>query len=310
MNGNQSTIVLMSMAGCISVVVMAILALVIVLVVRNQSGSSGGGIGGGGGGSVGSGTSIPIGTYPFPRGKDPWYADSSGHSAISATNSTLRIQLKKNSTGGSSGGGFKANPFKTFPTTGVEFGYRVYFPEDFEWKKGGKLPGVCWGKNSGDCATGSKWSTTAGSFRVMWRESGQAIGYAYLAVVGSGASAGNRAMEQDQGPGFTKSVRLNSSNKSGLDIWHKDGTPLQFNKGWNTVWMRLRMNTPGSANGELTLDVNGQKNTVTDAVLRLDESVRFTSLNIVAFRGGHGADWEGDRDTSLEFRDFTLRSVS
>ena len=308
MNDNQSAIVLISMAGCISVVVMAILALVIVLVVRNQSGGGGGG--GGGGGSVGSGSPIPIGTYPFPKGKEPWYSHTGGHAAISAHNGNLRIQLKKNSTGGTSGGGFKANPYNTFPTTGIEFGYRVYFPEDFEWKKGGKLPGVCWGTSSSDCATGSNWSTTSGSFRVMWRESGQAIGYAYLAVVGSGSNAGNQAMQKDQGPGFTKSVRLNSSNKSGLDIWHNDGTPLQFNKGWNTVWMRLRMNTPGSSNGEITLDINGQRNTVTDAVLRLDDSVRFNSLNIVAFRGGNGAEWEGNRDTYLDFRDFTLRSVS
>lgn len=117
-------------------------------------------------------------------------------------------------------------------------------------------------------------------------------------------------MKKGQGPQFTKSVRLNASNKSGLDIWHKDGTPLQFKKGWNTVWMRLRMNTPGSANGEMTLDINGQRNTVTDAVLRTDDTVKFNSLNIVAFRGGNGSDWEGDRDTDLEFQDFRIRSTS
>ena len=92
MNDNQSAIVLISMAGCISVVVMAILALVIVLVVRNQSGGGGGG---GGGGSVGSGSPIPIGTYPFPKGKEPWYSHTGGHAAISAHNGNLRIQLKK-----------------------------------------------------------------------------------------------------------------------------------------------------------------------------------------------------------------------
>jgi hypothetical protein len=221
----------------------------------------------------------------------------------------LRITLVKNATGGSSGGGFKANPHKTFPATGVQFGYSVHFPDDFSWKKGGKLPGVCWGTSSSECATGSNWSKQSGSFRVMWREDGQAIGYAYLAVTGSGSKAGNTAMK-DQGSQFTKMVRLNQSNKSGLDIWHTNGTKLQFKKGWNTVNMRLVMNSPGKKDGTIELTVNGTTNTVTDAQLRLSDSVKFNSANIVAFRGGNGEAWEGDTDTSLQFKNFTISKIS
>lgn len=282
-----------------------IMVLVIILVSRDSSSD-----GGGGGGGGGSGESIAIGTYPFPKGKAPWYADTNGNSAISSSDGVLTIKLKKNSTGGSSGGGFKSNPHKVFPCTGVELSYQVRFPDDFEWKKGGKLPGVCWGDSSWSCATGSNWSKTAGSFRVMWRENGQAIGYAYLAVTGSGSSAGNQAMKIGHGDEFTKSVRLNNNNKSGLDIWHNHGTPLQFKKGWNTVSMRLEMNTPGTANGVIALTINGTTNTVKDAILRTSDAVKFNNANIVAFRGGNGSDWEGDRDTHLDFKDFTIRKIS
>lgn len=307
MDDSSGLILLFSIGGSIVVTLIVILVLVVILVTRS---SGGGGIDGGGGGGGGSGQSIPIGSYPFPKNTAPWYTETGGNNAISASDGILKIQLKKHSTGGSSGGGFKANPHKTFPCNGVELSYMVKFPDDFDWKKGGKLPGVCWGTGSWDCSTGSNWSTRTGSFRVMWRESGQAIGYAYLAVTGSGSHAGNTAMDLGHGDAFKKSVRLNQSNKSGLDIWHKHGTQLQFKKGWNTVTMRLEMNTPGSADGVLSLTVNGNTNTVKDAILRTDKKTQFNNANIVAFRGGNGKDWEGDTDTHLEFKNFTIRKLS
>ena len=309
MDDSSGLILLFGIGGSIVLALVAILVLVIILVTHSSGGGSNGGSGGSGGGG-GSGQSIPIDSYPFPKNTAPWYTETSGDSAISASDGVLKIRLQKNSTGGSSGGGFKANPHKIFPCNGVEMSYMVNFPDDFEWKKGGKLPGICWGTGSWDCSTGSNWSTKTGSFRVMWRESGQAIGYAYLAVTGSGSNAGNKAMDIAHGSDFKKSVRLNQSNKSGLDIWHKHGTQLQFKKGWNTVTMRLEMNTPGTSNGVISLTVNGETNTVKDAILRQDKATQFNNANIVAFRGGNGKDWEGDRDTHLEFKNFTIRKLS
>lgn len=275
----------------------------IVILTRSPDGGSGGE------GTVGSGQAIPVAGYPYKKGTSPWYSHDGGDSAISEEDNSLRVTLKKNMTGGSSGGGFKANPHKIFPVEGVEFGYRVYFPDDFEWKKGGKLPGVCWGISSSDCATGGNWSTKAGSFRVMWRESGEAIGYAYLALIGSGPKAGNKAME-DQGSGFQKAVRLNVSNKSGLDVWFGREKKLQLKKGWNTVLMRVVLNSPGNTDGELTLTINGTTNKVTDAILRDSSSVKLNSANIVSFRGGNGREWEGGRDTYIKLKDFTIRKIS
>lgn len=224
-------------------------------------------------------------------------------------NTALRFPLSKNATGHSSGAGFKANPFTMFPTTGVELGYRVYFPPGFDWSKGGKLPGVCWGKQTNDCATGSEWSTTSGSFRVMWRENGQAIGYAYLALTNKASNAGNKAMQMNQGPDFTKAVRLNQTNKSGLDIWHKTGRQLQLKTGWNTVLMQLKMNDPKGANDEIRLTINGVTNTVKDASLRSDDAIKFNMVNIVVFRGGNGSDWESNRDSYVDLDSFSVRSL-
>jgi len=250
---------------------------------------------------------LPLEAWPFKKNTDPWYVHG-GDPDISLVNGALRVNLRKNMTGHQSGGGFKSNPFKLFPTTGVDLSYRVYFPDDFDWSKGGKLPGVCWGKSNNDCATGSEWSTTSGSFRVMWRENGQAIGYAYLALTNKGPSAGNIAMKK-QGDMFTKAVRLNQTNKAGLDIWHEHGDTLQFKKGWNTVRMILKMNDAGKPNDFISLTVNGTTNKVQDASIRNSDDVKFNMLNVVVFRGGNGKDWESSRDSYVDLDSFRITQV-
>jgi len=297
---DPSTLMIFLSVGVTALVVLVIVVLVLNL--TNHGSSSGGG------GTVGGGKAIPIESYPFEKNSAPWYSFDGGDPAISAKDGTLKIHLKGNATGASSGGGFKANPYKAFPATAVRFGYNVYFPSGFDWRKGGKLPGVCFGTGT-NCATGSEWSRDAGSFRLMWREDGQAIGYAYLAITDKGSDAGNKAMK-DQGPSFQKSVRLNQTNKSGLDIWHKNGTRLSFTTGWNRVDMYLVMNSPDSKNGEIHLTVNGKQNVVKDARMRVSDKVKFNSVNIVAFRGGNGNEWESNSDSYLEFKDFTISSSS
>jgi len=300
---DSTLLVLVSGIGSVMFVCLVAIIIIVILIIRQrrQDGS--------GTGSVGSGQLIPVSEYPFKKDTAPWFPHSNTDTeSIRLNDGSLEVTLKKNMTGGSSGGGFNANPHKVFPTEGIEFSYRVYFPDDFDFSKGGKLPGVCWGKTSGVCATGGDWSPTSGSFRVMWREGGQGIGYAYLAVTGPGAKAGNKAME-NQGGDFTKSVNLNSSNKSGLDIWFKKGPKLQFKKGWNTVWMNLKMNTPGSKDGHISLKINGTENTVKDAVLRNESSVKFNSANIVAFRGGNGKEWESNSDSFVRFKDFSITTA-
>lgn len=258
--------------------------------------------------TVSTGKVLPLEGWPFKKNEAPWYTYG-GESNISLVESALRVKLLKNTTGHQSGGGFKSNPFQIFPTTGIDLSYRVYFPDNFDWSKGGKLPGVCWGKQKTDCATGSEWSTTAGSFRVMWREGGQAIGYAYLALVNKSPSAGNEAMSTNHGTNFVQAVRLNNTNKAGLDIWHKHDKKLQFKKGWNTVRMILKMNKAGAAKDFISLTINGVTNEVNDASLRKSDDVQFNMLNVVVFRGGGTSDWESDSDSYVDLDSFSIQSL-
>lgn len=53
--------------------------------------------------------------------------------------------------------------------------YTLHFSEDFNFVKGGKLPGLC----GGDCPRGGNKSQYGFSTRFMWRRDGQLETYAY-----------------------------------------------------------------------------------------------------------------------------------
>lgn len=60
---------------------------------------------------------------------------------------------------------------------GATLEYEVYFPSDFEWVKGGKLPGLAGGPTG--CG-GGKDPTSCWSARIMWRREGDGEAYMYV----------------------------------------------------------------------------------------------------------------------------------
>jgi len=59
------------------------------------------------------------------------------------TTQSVRIDYAPGEVGASSGWGFHAAPKHAFPSVTSSLSYRVYFPEEFDWRRGGKLPGLC-----------------------------------------------------------------------------------------------------------------------------------------------------------------------
>lgn len=117
--------------------------------------------------------------------------------------------------------------------------YSVYFPASFDWVKGGKLPGL-FGGTAGTygCSGGNQdardicWSA-----RLMWRAGGKGEVYTYLpqtavndaACIASGAGA------------YCKDAAYGLSFGRGNFNWNAGG--------WNTIEERVRLNTPGQADG-------------------------------------------------------------
>ena len=67
------------------------------------------------------------------------------------------------------GSDFYASPLALQSATNVTLQYSIFFPADFEWVQGGKLPGLYGGH--GGCSGGNN-AKTCFSTRMMWRQGG------------------------------------------------------------------------------------------------------------------------------------------
>lgn len=256
--------------------------------------------GGGGNGGPSNKTIIPFDGI-LTKKKSPWNTQHVGNKErISVSNGVLRMKYVKRQHGASSGAKISALPGGKFPAEKLEFGYDVYFPPNFGWIKGGKLPGVCLGTGSSDCATGGNWKKTQGSARFMWRskdgKNAYIIGYLYLPIEGDVKRAFAR-----QGSGYKKAT--DPGKRTGHDLWHGE---LPIKRGWNTLRMKIHMNTPGKQDGIFEIEVNGKTRRVTDVVWRDNPKVKISNLNFVTFFGGGSSDWDSKVDTYTKYKNFWI----
>jgi hypothetical protein len=263
-----------------------------------KRGTTPGGLGGGDGR-----VRAPVRGRPLPQPKGvkdtpPWNIMSlyqSQHMTFDADKLTLRYEAGR--VGSKSGGGFHANPFGLLPADACTLEYSVYFPANFDFNKGGKLPGLCFGTPSDDCATGGDWSADGGSFRTVFREGGLCVANLYLALGSSDAALNAQSAEYN---------RLVDKTGGGHLLWHTSGT-LKFIRGaWNTVRMRLVLNTPGARNGVVELSLNGTTRTLTGVVLRRTANTKIRTVSIHSFFGGHSQDWAAPPNMSIGLRNFAF----
>ncbi|EJD35383.1 hypothetical protein AURDEDRAFT_130652 [Auricularia subglabra TFB-10046 SS5] len=177
----------------------------------------------------------------------------------------------------------------------ILFSYSVYFPADFPWVMGGKLPGPFGGANQ-DIAEGCSGGRQDGrnkcfSLRLMWRADGDGEIYAYLPEL----------PENDSPMNLTGSVK---DPTYGLSIAR--GT-FKFAAGqWTVVAQRVRMNQLGAKDGELELWVNGESVIhATGLSIRVDNATTFRGIHAQTFFGGSTAQWATPIDAHAWFADFS-----
>jgi hypothetical protein len=191
---------------------------------------------------------------------------------------------------GSIRGGFQfyAQP-APFPNTQITFNYSVFFPQSFDFVKGGKLPGI-WIGDVG--ANGGNHITTGASMRVMWRENGTAEAYVYT------MAPQNETYYQL--PGF------HQNGQAGESIWRGS---FQFNTGvWNTISMKVTLNTQGNMDGIMQLTINQ----VTMSYSQMRWQVRGEKINglmMQTFFGGEDVSWATPIDQTASFRNFIVSQV-
>lgn len=240
--------------------------------------------------------SEPAGTYTLAQCKKAWpgvtwedgLSEGRGHivSGDSSLGKSLRIDYPASSYGPPLGGA-QWRAFLPQKRDTVTMSYRVRFGSDFEFVKGGKLPGLCGSK----CNTGGNvpTDTDGWSARLMWRDTdGKAVQYLYY-------------------PG--------QSGTYGADLsWKIDGKPCVFVPGtWHEVRTRIVLNTPRRNgqpaltdgritswfDGKLALDTSGFK-------LRGEDTMHIDQFYFSTFHGGSDATWAPSRDVSAQFDDFRI----
>jgi len=152
-------------------------------------------------------------------------------------------------------------------TDSLYYGFRFKLDKDFDYVKGGKLPGVAGGKgNTGGRIPNGRdgWSV-----RMMWNDAGRPVQYVY---------------HPDQPEKWGDAL-----------FWDYPGA---IKRGvWHTVQTWVKLNTPGRHDGVIKTWLNGKR------VLK-QQNMRFRDIpglqinrfQFVSFFGGHGPDWAPQTD--------------
>jgi hypothetical protein len=171
----------------------------------------------------------------------------------------------------------------------LSFSYRFKFENDFEFVKGGKLPGIC----GGDPKHKEKpFRTVTGgihpdgfdgfSVRSMWKDSGRIIAYIY---------------HPDQKGDFGDVFPF---KENGVETRVKPGT-------WYRLKMFVQMNTPGKHDGVVKAWMDGKLVfEKSNFRFRETETLKADQICFHTFYGGADASWAPQADHSILFSDFQV----
>ncbi|KAH8554247.1 hypothetical protein BGW37DRAFT_483991 [Umbelopsis sp. PMI_123] len=187
------------------------------------------------------------------------------------------------------GVGFYASPL-TVPNTvrNLSLTYDAYFPQGFNFNKGGKLMGLYGGHSecSGGNTAQSCWST-----RFMWRTNGAGETYAYIPKnkqQSNICSQKNVICNQQYGYSFGRG-----------DFTWKTGQ-------WNTVTQNIYLNTPGNQDGSLQVLYNGNPVIQMNNLFFHDADSTTAGIDFETFFGGSTSDWASPTDQYAYFKNFAM----
>jgi hypothetical protein len=158
--------------------------------------------------------------------------------------------------------------------------YKIRFGDEFNFVKGGKLPGLV----GGAANTGGKVPTgrDGWSARMMWRPMGAIVFYVY---------------HMDQHGTWGEDM-----------VWRLDGRQVYFEPGvWYQLEHRVVINTPGEPDGVLQGWLDGELAFErTDLRFRDVDSFAIDALYFSTFFGGNDKTWATRKDETITFDDFVI----
>ncbi len=210
----------------------------------------------------------------------------------------LCVTCLKEQTGPEVGGtSWSARFGKTYEEATVE--YKVRIDSDFDFKRGGKLPGFC----GGSSPMGGRNTDDGFSARVMWRDLGMVTQYVYY-------------IEKDESKQFGQDfIWTKAENKQipiTSDMWkkwdtlktHRDDRIYVTPGVWHTIKTYVKMNTPDKEDGKLVSWFDGEEVCNLTLRFRKDASFGIDSFKFAVFFGGNDPTWAPDKDERIYFKDF------
>ncbi|EJD40739.1 hypothetical protein AURDEDRAFT_69685 [Auricularia subglabra TFB-10046 SS5] len=199
-----------------------------------------------------------------------------------------KYSYSKSTNPGIGGFGFGfTGPLDFLASDEILFSYAVWFPKDFEFVMGGKLPGPFGGadpQSAAGCSGGRQVNRDdCFSLRLMWREDGAGEIYAYVPP-----DPANDHLLDLEGSETDPTIY-------GLSIARG---AFHFARGnWTVVAQRIKLNTFGKADGEIELWANGKSVIhATGVVLRAVETTKIRGIEAETFFGGGSPPWQTPKD--------------
>jgi len=185
---------------------------------------------------------------------------------------------------------FYAQPH-VLPDTTICFKYNVNFDVNFNWTKGGKLPGF-WIGDIG--ASGGNHDINGHSFRLAWKSNG--IGEVYLYV------------PQNQNTDYYNQEGYVSNDIYGDSLWR--GVFQFYKNKWNTIIISSSLNTFQDGipmnDGKLELTINNITKYFNHLKWTEDPSHKINGIMMDTFFGGSDVSWATPITTWSYFRNFNL----
>jgi len=224
---------------------------------------------------------------PFPKNPAPVATTSS-------TGPVLEVTYPAGSFSGDTGGAQFINLWNTTESGGFQsmlLTYEVAFDQNFDWVKGGKLPGLRGGKSATGCSGGNE-STGLDCFstRIMWRVNGAGEAYAYIPSVNNLCSEKNVICNDDFGISLSRGSFTFPSGQ------------------WSRVSLLVQLNSPVDvANGNIEVYFNDAKAFAQqDLQIRASTDVTAGGLYFSTFFGGSDSSWATPNTTHTYFRNMQL----
>jgi len=214
-------------------------------------------------------------------------------SSNSSSSPVLQVTYPSGSFSHDTGGAQFINLWNTTdnsPFQSMMVSYEVAFDQNFDWVKGGKLPGLRGGSVTG-CSGGSEPNgTDCFSARLMWRPDGAGEVYAYIPTPNNLCNSNNIMCNDDFGVSISR------------------GSFSFVSGSWNRITLLVRLNNPpDTANGNIQLYFNDVSViNQTDLQFRSVSSLEATGLFFSTFFGGSDSSWATPQTTHTFFRNLEL----